>query len=153
MSTENNESNEHQIFKRGAMDSDGASSYPRELFPRVTFRDLDDAKMTATVLYESATTLLEECQKIRHFQWLNSMSVGIEIALADRNGEQRTADEALAIYSERLMKCAQLLAAVTEEIDRLQRGSDVELSAKDQAISDQFAAIIRDLQSRAEGES
>lgn len=118
-----------------------------EFFPRVTFRNMEDAELTGELLKGYALQMMEAMQHLRATNHMHSLGL-LSATYVTPDGKEREPAEVLADYSVRCLRAADLLAAVQAEMSRLREGVGTEA---DKEYSDKFTAIVEQLHNESEG--
>lgn len=117
----------------------------KEFFPRVTFRNLEDAELSAATMQAYGEEMLGRLQNVILVKGLSEL--GMASAAFIKDGELFTPEAVLADYKARCERAGEMLAAIVSEITRLQTEADGKISEENAAYNAEFQTIISRLKS------
>lgn len=113
-----------------------------QFFPRISLRNIRDAKLLAQLLHVHAQEVLGMSQQVLQYKKLADAGFPIGVKFVDpmTGAENTDIDEVMSDLAERAIFTAELLGAVSEEMIRLKSDEGVELDEHENEI---FAGIVK----------
>lgn len=130
-------------FKR----RDSAVFVRDEFFPRITMRNARDAVLLAHLLHSHAVETIEMAEKVAQIKLLHDAGYKMNVSFTDINTGKATQDfeQVQKDLAEGALHTAELLASVSEELQRLRESEGVKLSEKEAADFDAIANLVQEV--------
>lgn len=118
-----------------------------EFFPRITIRNVKDAKLLAQLLHTHAQEVLSMSQQVLQYKRLSDAGFPIGVQFMDpMTGEtSNDIDAVLSDLAERAIYTAELLGSVSEEMLRLKSDEGVELDERENEIFGQIVRLVGEM--------
>lgn len=118
-----------------------------QFFPRISLRNIRDAKLLAQLLHAHAQEVLGMSQQVLQYKRLADSGFPIGVHFMDpMTGEtSNDIDQVLSDLAERAIFTAELLGAVSEEMLRLKSDEGVELDEHENEIFDGIVRLVQEM--------
>lgn len=118
-----------------------------EFFPRISIRNVRDAKLLAQLLHSHAQEVLSMSQQVLQYKKLSDAGFPIVVQFMDPMTGENTddIDAVLSDLAERAIYTAELLGSVSEEMLRLKSDEGVELDERENEIFGQIVRLVENM--------